>query len=901
MPNYPLAYFGSCFSILSSQPTMSSSPVQHHETDIPESLKKLLAQYRRKLWLTKISEAAVASLIGLIFSFLIVFVLDRLMPSTAAVRLLILLLGASLCGLFAPWWLRRWVWGHRHENDLARLISRQHPDLGDRLLGILELRDQHEQAESLSPRLRLAAMEAVAQEAQQRDLAAAQPGSWIKKALTFAALLIVAASCAFFYSPQASWNSLRRWAFPLQETERFTFTKLEPLPAEWIVAHGEASTLTARLSADTTWRPAQGEIQLGQRKAIAASLHTDHYDFALPSLTQPTQLTLRIGDSHHRIKLIPTHRPTIQQATAVLRYPSYLQRANQTIDLTTGVVNAVEGSEWQWTLTADRSLKESRFGPIRFLDPKETNANSLPSPGLAGDMMIDQQRASSPPILIGNQSFDVPFSWTDSFGLQGERPWKLRLDVVADQAPSAYLQGTERQHVMLPEETVDLEALAEDDFGLRELLLQWQGENSLTGATTATAKGQMVLLPGSPTSMKLAKSLPFCPATLGIGPQKLLIRSVTTDYLPNRPATFSEPITLFILTRDEHAQILKNQFDRVVGELEDATRREQNAFEENQRLDRLDDEELQQEPNRKRLEAQQKAEQENTHRVEQLEKRMEQLLQGATRNGEIDKETMKQMAEAMKSLGELSRQDMPKVEKNLGESHQPNNTPEQAKKELKDALAEQKKVLEKMQQTLEQSRNANQNMEASTFVNRLKKAASELDAISASLIESSEQAAGLSHLVADPRILSQLTKLDQQLSTNASDIRWIQEDLGHFFTRTNQPLYQKILDAMRDSSAGANIDGSLEGMRDLLKNNQTFRSIQTATYWSEKLKSWAKMLDDSKDSGGSGGGGEGGGGNPEDEDFEFMLRVMKLIQKEQDLRNATRALEELKRSALLSP
>ncbi|MEN9992071.1 MAG: hypothetical protein RLZZ224_1773 [Verrucomicrobiota bacterium] len=880
---------------------MSSTPLKHQETDIPESLKKLLAQYRRKLWRTKISEAAAASLIGLIVSFLIVFVLDRLVPTTGGLRLLILLLGASFSGLFAPWWLRRWVWGHRYENDLARLISRQHPDLGDRLLGILELRDQHEQAESLSPRLRLAAMEAVAQEAQQRDLAAAQPGSWIKKALIFASLLVVAASCAFFYSPQASWNSLRRWALPLQETERFTFTKWQTLPTEWIVAHGESSTLTVRLATDTTWRPAQGEAQLGQRKTIVAQLVEDRYDFALPALTQPTRLTLRIGDAQHSMQLIPTHRPTIQQAIATLRYPSYLQRENQTIDLSSGIVSAVVGSEWQWSLTADRPLKAAGFGPIRALTPAEPKDSIIAPVGVEGSMTIAAERATSPPIQVGEQSLEVPFSWTDAYGLSGDRTWKLRLDVVADQPPSSYLQGTERQHVMLPEETVDLEALAEDDFGLRELLLQWQGENSLTGSTTATAKGQMVLLPGSPTSVKLTKSLPFCPATLGIGPQKLLIRSVTTDYLPNRPATFSEPITLFILTRDEHAQMLKNQFDRVVGELEDATRREQNAYEENQRIDRLNAEELQQEPNRTRLEAQQKAEQENTQRLEQLEKRMEQLLQGATRNGEIDKETMKQMAEAMKSLGELSRQDMPKVEKNLGESQQPNNTPEQAKKELKDALAEQKKVLEKMQQTLEQSRNANQNMEASTFVNRLKKAASELDAIATSLIDSSEQAAGLSHLVADPRILSQLTKLDQQLSTNASDIRWIQEDLGHFFTRTNQPVYQKILDAMRDSSAGANIDGSLEGMRDLLKNNQTFRSIQTAAHWSGQLKSWAKMLDDSKDSGSSGGGGEGGGGNPEDEDFEFMLRVMKLIQKEQDLRNATRALEELKRSALLSP
>lgn len=880
---------------------MSFPPVKPHETDIPESLKKLLAQYRRKLWRTKISEAALASLIGLIFSFLVVFVLDRVTPTTAGLRLLILILGASLSGLFAPWWLRRWVWGNRHENDLARLISRQHPDLGDRLLGILELRDQHEQAESLSPRLRLAAMEAVAQEAQQRDLAAAQPRSWIKKALFFAALLMIAACCAFWYSPQASWNSLRRWALPLDETERFTFTKIEALPAPWIIAHGEATTLRAKLAADTTWRPEKGELRIGPRKPIVAPLVADSYDFVLPALTQKTTLTLHIGDAYQKIEIIPTHRPTIQQASAILKFPNYLQRENQNIDLTMGVVSAVEGSEWQWTLTADRPLKEARFGPVRYLNPKDVAADAIPAAGFSGAMQIDQQRASSPTIPIGSQSFDVSFAWTDIYGLQGERPWKLRLDVVADQAPSAYLQGTERQHVMLPEETIDLEAFAEDDFGLRELTLEWQGESSLKGSSSNPVSGKMTLLPGSPSAQKLAKSTPFCPATLGIGPQKLLVRSVTNDFFPDRPPTFSEPITLFILTRDEHAQMLKNQFDRVVGELEDATRREQNAFEENQRIDRLSPEELQREENRKRLEAQQKAEQENAQRLEQLEKRMEQLLQGATRNGEIDKQTMKQMAEAMKSLGELSREDMPKVEKSLGESHQPNNTPEQAKQELKNALAEQKKVLEKMQQTLEQSRNANQNMEASTFVNRLKKAASELDAISASLIDSSEEAAGLSHLVVDPRILSQLTKLDQRLSSNASDIRWIQEDLGHFFTRTNQPIYQKILDAMRDSSAGANIDGSLEGMRDLLKNNQTFRSIQTASYWSDQLKSWAKMLDDSKDSGGGGGGGEGGGGNPEDEDFEFMLRVMKMIQKEQDLRNATRALEELKRSALLSP
>jgi hypothetical protein len=358
---------------------------------------------------------------------------------------------------------------------------------------------------------------------------------------------------------------------------------------------------------------------------------------------------------------------------------------------------------------------------------------------------------------------------------------------------------------------------------------------------------------------------------------------------------YSEPITLFILTRDEHAQMLKNQFDRVVGELEDATRREQNAYEENQRLERLAPEELQKEENRKRIEAQQKAEQENKQRIEDLEKRMEQLLKDSARNGDIDKESMKKMAETMKSLGELSKQDMPKVEGKLSDAQQQNNTPEQSKKDVEKAVEEQKKVVEKMQKALEKARDANKNMEASTFVNRLKRAATEEDAIAAALIEKSQLAAGMPATKVDPSVLSILQEVDTKQANNASELRWLQEDLGHFFTRTNKEVYRDILDEMRKG----NIDSSLEELRELMRMNHTFRSANAATYWAKELRGWAKKLEGEKDENGGGNGGGGDSPNPEDEDFEFMLRVMKLIQSEQDLRASTRALEEMKRSAKL--
>jgi hypothetical protein len=880
---------------------MPEPPSSPQEQAIPESLKGLLAEYRRKLWRIKITEAFLAGVIGLILSFLIVFALDRFLQTPATLRLILLIAGTSLFAVFAPLWMRRWVWGHRRENELARLIALKHPDLGDRLLGIIELQEQQETQESLSPRLRMAAMETVAADAQKQGLQSALPPTWLKKALGLSLALIALTVTAFLLAPQAGVNALRRWAMPLQETERYTFTKLNYVPRSLVVPHGEAFNLTISLANDSEWKPTTGEVRIGTNPAISSSLTENCYRFTLPAQFAPCTLALTIGDARHSIHIEPTSRPAIQLAEAILQYPGYLQLSDETIDLKTGVATAVQGSQLRFQLSADRALEKAALGPITHITQPEKPQPSTPTPGFRDEMKVDKNVAVSNPIAVDTHSFDVPFAWTDVYQLSGDNNFRLRVEAIVDNAPSTYIQGVERQHVMLPEETIDFDAFAEDDFGLIELGLEWKGEAGATGSASALAEGSLKLQPGSPSAKRLGKTTAFCPAAMKIGPQKLLLRAYTRDYMPDRPKVYSEPITLFILTRDEHAQMLKNQFDRIVGELEDATRREQNANEENQRLERLNPEDLQKEENRKRLEAQQKAEQENMQRVGELEKRMEQLLKDSARNGEIDKDTMKKMSETMKSLGELSQQDMPKVEGKLGESQQQNNTPEQSKKDVQKAVEEQKKVLEKMQQTLEKAREANKNMEASTFVNRLKKAASEEDAIAATLIEYWQKSLGVSAATVDPSVLTMLAEMDRKQANNAADIRWIQEDLGHFFTRTNKEVYKEILEGMRDTSAGANIDTSLEQLRDLLKNNKTSLATNSANYWSGKLKEWAKKLEGEKDDAGGQGGGGGGQGNPEDEDFEFMLRVMKMIQQQQDLRATTRALEELKRSAQLKP
>jgi hypothetical protein len=99
---------------------MSKEPKRPHQAPLPQNLADELDRFRRRLWQIKIAESVFAGFFGLLFSYLLVFGLDRLMPTGPWLRLGILLAGTSLFIGFAPYWLRRWVWSHRYESQLAR-------------------------------------------------------------------------------------------------------------------------------------------------------------------------------------------------------------------------------------------------------------------------------------------------------------------------------------------------------------------------------------------------------------------------------------------------------------------------------------------------------------------------------------------------------------------------------------------------------------------------------------------------------------------------------------------------------------------------------------------------------------------------------------------------------------
>jgi hypothetical protein len=916
-------------------PESSSRPSSNQPTPIPAELSKQLADFQRSLWRIKVTEAVLAGIFGLIISFLIVFALERLFPIPALARLAILIAGTSLAAIFAPYWVRRWVYGHRREEQLARLISRKFPKLGDRLLGIVELQDQQESKEAMSPELRAAAMIHVANQAAKRNMNEALPYSRHKKLALGVLMGAAAITFGFSIAPKAGGNALKRWLMPLSDTDHYTFTQFdtEKMPDPLVVPLGEAFSFSAPLKKDSDNRPANARARYGQQEWIQADLgENGSYQFEFTGQETQDRITIEAGDANHRLWVEPEVRPEVSGFEALVTLPDYLQLDPRNVDIRTGVLTALEGSKIVLKGSFSReilkasahldpqpleetAISESR-APIEAENPTELESSrtkteeegkkaaiesvvKLPEPRDL-KLSMDGATVSTEPIDLGRFHASVPFTWTDVKGLNGAGSFKVEIKTSEDQTPTSYIQGIERNIVILAEETLEFDIISEDDFGLREIGLSWVGSfNKPSDDEPAT--GSITLKKGSPSSNRLSDRAIFSPQTYGIAPQTLILSAYTEDYKPGRGRIFSEPLTIYILTRDEHAQVIKKRFDRVISELEDAARKELNNLDENERLDKNNTaEELQSEEAKEQLAESEQKEAENAEKMKEIAKKMEEIFKDAARNGELDQKTMKEMADALQNMKELGEKDMPEVEKKLGEAQDQKSTPEKTERDLKEAIEKQKEALEKMQETIEKANQANENFEASTFVNRLKKSSADEGSIGNSL--NSALTGKLAIVGAtpnsddiDPANQRLLGELSGQQRSVTNDVRWIQEDLERFYARTQKPIHKEVYEDMAKSL----IDEKLERLREKIQMNHTFTSRKLSKNWSDRLMSWAEKLEGPKPDG-NGGGGDGGSGGGEEKDFEFMLKVMRMVQAEQDIRGRTRSLEQMLRSLKLS-
>lgn len=93
-------------------------------------------------------------------------------------------------------------------------------------------------------------------------------------------------------------------------------------------------------------------------------------------------------------------------------------------------------------------------------------------------LRVEGSNVIIPNILLEKEPREIELDWMDSDGLAASRPVKIQLEPIEDKQPSIYLRGGENDRYVLEDTSIELEVEAADDFGLREMGVEWQGEKS---------------------------------------------------------------------------------------------------------------------------------------------------------------------------------------------------------------------------------------------------------------------------------------------------------------------------------------------------------------------------------------------------------------------------------------
>lgn len=619
---------------------LSPDPQPESRIALPVRLTQALLAYRQQVWFVKSSEALLAAVVGLVVSFLLVFLLDRFYDTPRAVRWLLLALGSLATTVGLPWAFRRWVWSLRRFDQLARLIRQTFPQLGDQLLGIIELsRRGHER--NTSGALVRAAIGQVDADLGKRDLSAAVPHprhrQWAWTTGTFA----VIGTMLFILVPTASRNAAIRWLMPWRDVPRYTFTQLMPLDDQLVVPYAEPFNFAATLRPESPWKPQSASVQVSARTHVKAALRgTSNYHFELPPQTAATTLLLRAGDRLDAIPVSPMTRPALEELIVRAHLPAYL-----------GIQDVV--------------TRDARGGNAKFVEGTVATLHAKATRPLATAMLNGQTQSVesdlivTEPIRIESDS-ELELQFIDRFGLAPRTPTVLRFESEPDAAPTISLSQLKNHQVVLSTEVLRFELSGHDDFGVRSMGIEWDSAPN-DGASLTKSAGEKLVSTGGPQQSTIRSVATFEAARESVGARTIRVRAFAIDYFPNRNRSYSPYVVLHVLSPDEHFAWITQQMTVWSESAKEAFEYELKLNQTNRELSRLSETELNSPAQRQRLSDQAAAERSNAVAVERLVSMGKRLVKEAARNEEFTAQQLEAWAVLIQQLQQASNDSMPSI------------------------------------------------------------------------------------------------------------------------------------------------------------------------------------------------------------------------------------------------
>ena len=911
--------------------------------DLPEGLRRQFERVEQRLWRVETATAVGAVAASLIFSVLAVFVSDRLWETPVWLRVFIFVGGLLAAAAAILAWGRHWIWRRRDMRALAALVQKKYRRLGDRLLGIVELANEPEHLSNFSPALYRAAIGQVAEDAQQCDFRQSVNSRPAKKlGWTAGGLALVMLACALAL-PQASWNAFLRWLKPAASVERYTLVVLDGFQPELVVPHGEPFEVSGTVRYRSFWKPARVLGWFTREAKTESTVQSGAVRLQIPGQVEKGVLKVRVGDALAQVNVVPSHRPSLQELTASIHLPDYLHYPDQTEAVQGGTFRVLEGSRVGFVGTVSRPLA----------------AASMQNGGRSQETLEVQGPTFSSAPVETEKAGELVFNWKDKLGLTNAAPWRLAVQRENDQPPQPDLPDLPRATAMLATDVLRIRAQAQDDFGVRDLGLVWDvvSEGGPSADMTATEiKTEL----SSTQQKKAEAVFVWSPAHYRIPADSTVeLQGFALDYYPKRERARTASYLIHVLSPEAHAEMLRQNLEALMAQIEDITRLQEKIVSDTREVKESDKDQPDPQ-GAGRLNQSRDDQLQNAERLAELSRQGESTVREAMKNPLIPADTIGQWSQTLQQWQKLSEGKMQEAARAIqaaaleakagqpspGSPSQPQNSQpqnsqnaqnaqaqsppsppqnsqpgqqnaqppqagnsqpqpqsnsspppdaqareEEAKRReqaLAEAEARAEEVLEALQK-MEQDANKNlDKLQAFTLAQRLRRVGEEEQGLGGQLSSNLADTIGLPARDLPEKYKRLNTSYIKRQGGAHDETTVLQAEISRFYERTEKPNYGKVSQEMKET----HVADELDQMGGLIQSNITIQTSSELAGWSERFRKWAEDLEPKSS---SGGGGSGNGPPPLDLSQQ-LIALLRLREKQSNLRDQTGLLEWTKES-----
>jgi ElaB/YqjD/DUF883 family membrane-anchored ribosome-binding protein len=481
------------------------------------------------------------------------FVADVLLHLTAGWRfgLLLALLGGILVLLGAGWYLA-FVRRNRLEH-IARFLEARDPALGSRLINLLQLQAQAEDA-SLSPLTRELARQAVqnyGSELRETPLETIARTGELRRHLVRAVWVLVGFVLLLAVFFRVSAVELARFADPFGDHPPYSFTRLEivtPGAAGTNVLYGKSLVVRVKSSGHQPREVFLTSFPVGQPERSVTVAMFDKGRVGFDQLLDNIRDDLVIyAHTKNRVSLSKQSRisvvltPQLEQAFVRVVPPAYTGLKAEEKGYAFKGVQALEGSEVHFRLQSNRPL---RAGAIEFI------AGDQPPQRAELAQSAENEVAG---FIRAQESGRMRFTLTDRAGIPTEGDYEGALTITHDLPPEVRISEPERDAFVALDFKVKVLVEASDDYGLRTTRLH-RGLNGLYSGPRTSVYDTVVRNVSETTELNIGE--------LGVQPGDVIsLFAEAVDTAPQPHVARSQVVRLLVISVADYNDFLREQTD----------------------------------------------------------------------------------------------------------------------------------------------------------------------------------------------------------------------------------------------------------------------------------------------------------------------------------------------------